>query len=139
MGGQIAFPGLSLYHATKWGIEGFFEAVRQEAAPFGVEVTLVQPGGARTDFAGRSMGVAEPIDAYDAVLAPLRSAVGTGGDYAVGDPAKMVAAIIESADRSPAPRRLALGSDAFQLMSSALTERLAELNSGRELALSTDF
>jgi len=49
-GGQAAFPGGSMYHATKWGIEGFAEAVAQEVAPFGIDVTIVESGGARTEF-----------------------------------------------------------------------------------------
>ena len=49
-GGQIAYPGFSLYHATKWGIEGFVEAVAQEVAPFGIDFLLVEPGPTATDF-----------------------------------------------------------------------------------------
>ena len=58
-GGQVAFPGNSLYHATKWGIEGFCESVAQEVAPFGIGVTIVEPGGARTEFRYGSAQVAE--------------------------------------------------------------------------------
>jgi len=64
-GGQVAFPGNSMYHATKWGIEGFTEAVAQEVAPFGIGVTIVEPGGARTEFRYRSAQVADPLAAYD--------------------------------------------------------------------------
>jgi NAD(P)-dependent dehydrogenase (short-subunit alcohol dehydrogenase family) len=63
MGGQIATPGGSLYHASRWGVEGFFEALIPEVASFGVEVTLVEPGIARTDFGG-SLGVASALAAY---------------------------------------------------------------------------
>jgi NAD(P)-dependent dehydrogenase (short-subunit alcohol dehydrogenase family) len=55
-GGQIAYPGFSLYHATKWGIEGFVEAVSQEAAPFSIEFTIIEPGPTATDFGRISMG-----------------------------------------------------------------------------------
>ncbi|GII05563.1 hypothetical protein Pta02_75710 [Planobispora takensis] len=64
-GGQVAFPGNSLYHATKWGIEGFAEAVAQEVAPFGIGVTIVEPGGARTEFRYGSAQVADLMPAYD--------------------------------------------------------------------------
>ena len=60
-GGQVAFPGNSLYHATKWGIEGFCESVAQEVAQFGVGVTIVEPGGARTEFRYGSAQVADPL------------------------------------------------------------------------------
>ena len=53
-GGQIAYPGFSLYHATKWGIEGFVEAVSQEVAPFNIEFTIIEPGPTATDF-GKSL------------------------------------------------------------------------------------
>jgi NAD(P)-dependent dehydrogenase (short-subunit alcohol dehydrogenase family) len=66
-GGQVAFPGNSMYHATKWGIEGFAESVAQEVVPFGIGVTIVEPGGARTEFrygsarvADRETGIATP-------------------------------------------------------------------------------
>ena len=60
-GGQVAFPGNSLYHATKWGLEGFAESVAQEVAPFGIGVTIVEPGGARTEFRYGSAQVADPL------------------------------------------------------------------------------
>jgi NAD(P)-dependent dehydrogenase (short-subunit alcohol dehydrogenase family) len=50
MGGQIAFPSFSLYHVTKWGIEGFFDALAAEVAPFGIRTTLIEPGMVRTGF-----------------------------------------------------------------------------------------
>jgi NAD(P)-dependent dehydrogenase (short-subunit alcohol dehydrogenase family) len=65
-GGQVAFPGGSLYHASKRGIEGFLDAVAQEVAVFGIGCTLVEPGGARTDFRTRSARVAPMLEAYNA-------------------------------------------------------------------------
>jgi len=63
--GQVAFPGNSLYHATKWGIEGFAESVAQEVAPFGIGMTIVEPGGARTEFRYGSAQIASPLPDYD--------------------------------------------------------------------------
>ena len=54
-GGQIAYPCFSLYHATKWGIEGFIESVVQEVAPFGIDFIIVEPGPTGTNF-GTSPG-----------------------------------------------------------------------------------
>jgi short-subunit dehydrogenase len=54
MGGQIAFPGMSLYHASKWAVEGFYEALAQELEPFGIRTTLVEPGMARSNFSTSS-------------------------------------------------------------------------------------
>ena len=64
-GGQVAFPGNSLYHASKWGIEGFVESVAQEVASFGIGMTIVEPGGARTEFRYGSAQVAKLTPIYD--------------------------------------------------------------------------
>lgn len=64
-GGQVAFAGNSLYHATKWGIEGFVESVAQEVASFGIGMTIVEPGGARTEFRYGSAQVASLMSEYD--------------------------------------------------------------------------
>jgi NAD(P)-dependent dehydrogenase (short-subunit alcohol dehydrogenase family) len=141
MGGQIAFPGMSIYHTTKWAIEGFFESTAQDIAPFNIQITLVEPGGARTGFFASNSAV------YGAALAeyantPAGAARGriAGGAYLPpGDPAKMVRAIIASIDEEKAPKRLVLGSDAYTMIHEALTERLAALEAQKSLAFSTDF
>ena len=63
--GQVALPGISMYHATKWGIEGFVESVAQEVAVFGISMTLIEPGGARTEFRYGSAQVAALMPIYD--------------------------------------------------------------------------
>jgi NAD(P)-dependent dehydrogenase (short-subunit alcohol dehydrogenase family) len=139
MGGQVAFPGGSLYHASKWGIEGFLDAVTQEVAVFGIGCTLVEPGGARTDFRRRSARVATPLDAYDASPSRMvNRVIADPTQQSPGDPVKMVAAMIASVDQEPAPRRIALGSDAYQVMRTQLSARLETLEGQRELACSTD-
>ncbi len=141
MGGQFGSPGGSLYHASKWGVEGFFESILAEVAPFGVEITLVEPGGARTGF-GRAMGVAAALDAYaETPVGTMRSYIDSASDLtgaAPGDPAKIVDAILASVDVTPAPLRLTLGSDAYRLVHGVLTDRLGQLEAARDLALSTD-
>jgi NAD(P)-dependent dehydrogenase (short-subunit alcohol dehydrogenase family) len=141
MGGQIAYPGLSLYHTTKWAIEGFFESVAQEIAPFNIEVTLIEPGSARTGFfGGGNLVVAPTLEAYaDTPAAGLRRRRAAGELQTPGDPVKMVKAMIASVHQSPAPKRLALGSDAYEMIRAALTERLAALEAQKDIALSTDF
>lgn len=141
MGGQIVTPGGSLYHATKWGVEGFFEAIMPELAPFGIEITLVEPGIARTGF-GRSLSIAPALEVYAGTpVGAVREYIAASDDLtasAPGDPQKMAAAIIASTDVRPAPRRLTLGSDAFDLVQTALRGRIEELEAARELAFSTD-
>lgn len=136
-GGQAAGPGGSLYHAGKWGIEGFMESTAKDVAPFGIGVTIVEPGGARTEFRHGSMRLSRPMDAYDDSPAAMVRGV-KEMPSPIGDPARMAAVIIASVDRNPAPRRIALGSDAYGHIHTALTERLAELEQQKDLALSTD-
>lgn len=132
-GGQIAYPNFSVYHATKWGIEGFVEAAAQEVAPFGITFTLVEPGPTKTDFA-RGLVRAEPTDVYDATPAGhVRRAIDSGDFELTGDPMKMSDAILDVAQKSPAPRRLALGSGSYASIRQALTERLAELDAQKDI------
>ena len=67
IGGIVAFPNIGLYHASKWGLEGFTEALAQEVASFGINVTLVEPGGFATDWGGSSAKRAEELPAYAAM------------------------------------------------------------------------
>lgn len=140
VGGQAAFPGGSLYHASKWGIEGFIDALAQEVAPFGIECTLVEPGGARTDFRFRSARLSTKLEAYD--VSPARKVHCLLSDLAnlsPGDPAKMVDMMIASVERTPAPKRLVLGSDAYKAMHAQLLGRLAELEAQASSACLTDL
>ncbi len=137
-GGQITYPGFSLYHASKWGMEGFVESVAQEVAPFGIAFTLVEPGPARTEF-GQGLVSPPAMAEYDDTPAGgVRRAVAERSFPIHGDPAKMVRAMIDCADAAEAPRRLLLGRDAFDRVRAALVERLAVLDRQREVALSTE-
>ena len=139
-GGQVAFAGNSLYHASKWGIEGFCESVAHEVAPFGIGVTIVEPGGARTEFRYGSAQVATLMPEYDgnpahAFLRMLDPANG----LAPGDPARIAARIIESVEVEPAPLRVVLGSQALQSTIDTLARRIEGFEAQRDLAASTDF
>ena len=139
-GGQVAFAGNSLYHATKWGIEGFVESVAQEVAPFGIGMTIVEPGGARTDFRYGSAQVAAPMPEYDGnpAHAFVRMLDPEKG-LAPGDPARMAARIIESVDVESAPLRMVLGAQALEGTLATLRARIAGFEAQRELAASTDY
>ena len=139
-GGQVAFPGNSMYHATKWGIEGFVESVAQEVASFGIGMTIIEPGGARTEFRYGSAQVAELMPIYDETPAHsfLRMLDPKNG-LAPGDPARMAARIIESVNVEPAPLRMVLGSQALEGTLTTLRKRIADFETQKELAASTDF
>lgn len=139
-GGQVAFAGNSLYHATKWGIEGFVESVAQEVSAFGIGMTLVEPGGARTEFRYGSARVAPLMAIYDNTPAhAFTRMLDPKNDLAPGDPARMAARIIESVDREPAPLRMVLGSQALSSTLQTLRARLADFETQTERAASTDF
>lgn len=139
-GGQVAFPGNSMYHATKWGIEGFVEAVAQEVSSLGIGMTIVEPGGARTEFRHGSAQVAKLMPIYDDT--PAHSFVkmlDPKNGQAPGDPARMASRIIESVDVNPAPLRLVLGSEALENTIKTLKKRIVGFDAQTALAASTDF
>jgi NAD(P)-dependent dehydrogenase (short-subunit alcohol dehydrogenase family) len=140
-GGQATHPGASLYHASKWGLEGFFDSLASEVATFGIGVTIVEPGGARTAFrktAAAQMGAVD--DAFkDTPIGGMRQYLSNPSILPGGDPVKMVKVMIESADQTPAPKRIVLGTDSYTMIQKALTERLAAVEEQKELASSTDF
>lgn len=138
-GGQLAYPNFSLYHASKWGIEGFVESVAQEVAPFGIAFTLVEPGPTKTNFGGGLVSPA-PMAVYDGTPAGAIRRALANGDFAVtGDAAKMARAMADSADQHPAPRRLALGSSTYASIGNALRERLAVLEAHKATTFATDI
>ena len=139
-GGQVSFPGFSAYHATKWGIEGFVESVTQEVASFGIGMTLVEPGGARTEFRYGSAQVAELMPIYDET--PAHSFVrmlDPKNGLPPGDAARMAARNNESVDVEPAPLRMVLGAQALESTLTTLRKRIASFEAQTELAASTDF
>ncbi len=137
-GGQVAYAANSMYHATKFGIEGFCEAVAQEVAQFNIGVTIVEPGGARTEFRYGSAQVAELMPEYASCHGFLDMLDASQG-LAPGDPARMAARIIESVEAEPAPLRMVLGKRALSETLRATRERLAAFEGMEQLAASADF
>lgn len=137
-GGQIAYPSFSLYHATKWGIEGFVESVAKEVAPFGIDFLIAEPGPTATNFA-EGIDRTQPMPCYeDTPAGEVRRALASG-DFAIkGDAVKTVDAMIAAADSDVPPFRLALGSTAYASISQALAERLRQLEAQKAVTLSVD-
>ncbi len=138
-GGRITYPAFSLYHATKWGIEGFVEAVAKETAPFGIGFTLVEPGPtAGTDFL-KGLVRTKPMAEYEAGPAgEVRRAVQDGGFEIRGDVDRTVDAMIACADAAAPPLRLTLGSTAYVAIRQTLSEQLQALDAQKDLAVSVD-
>lgn len=138
--GQATAPGMAVYGATKWGVEGFFEALAAEVKGFGIGVTIVEPGTIRTDFTGRSRDMTRPSPAYEGTpAAVLRDNLEAGKVPYRVDLAKATEAIIDAATATVAPLRLALGSDSYRLIRGRLSARLTSLDRQKDLALSTDL
>jgi NAD(P)-dependent dehydrogenase (short-subunit alcohol dehydrogenase family) len=137
-GGQIAYPNFSIYHAAKWGIEGFVESVAKEVAPFGIDFLIVEPGPTATNF-GAGLEHAPQMTLYDATPAGgIRRGLIDGSFAVKGDAAKTVDAMIVAADADRCPLRLTLGSTAYASISRALADRLQSLEAQRNIALSAD-
>jgi NAD(P)-dependent dehydrogenase (short-subunit alcohol dehydrogenase family) len=137
-GGQIAYPNFSLYHATKWGIEGFVESVAKEVAPFGIDFMLVEPGPTSTQF-GAGLDHAAPMPEYDDTPAgEVRRAIASNSFTIRGDAGRTVAAMIAAADSAHPPLRLTLGGTAYDSIRAALAERLRMLEAQKDIALSAD-
>jgi len=135
MGGQIAFPAFSLYHVTKWGIEGFYESLAQEVEPFGIRTILVEPGVVRTGFFDASERVppSAPYRGGPADRPPMTTA------DMVDSQERTVAAMIRAGDSDDPPRRLVLGSDSWQSITDALRTRLDDAIAQRANAATADL
>jgi NAD(P)-dependent dehydrogenase (short-subunit alcohol dehydrogenase family) len=137
-GGQVTYPGFSIYHASKWGIEGFIETVAQEIAPFGVGMTIVEPGPTRTQFSANAVR-ADAMQEYAATpVGQIRQALATGSFAVRSDGERCADAIIASAEAAQPARRLILGSVAYNNIERTLTDRLDAVRRQRSLAFRVD-
>ncbi|MEU5216900.1 oxidoreductase [Streptomyces sp. NPDC020807] len=139
VGGFATAPAVGLYGASKFAVEGITEALHGELAPVGVRVTIVEPGGFRTDFlSGTSMRV-EPasIPDYEAGAGPVRAALAGNDGRQPGDPAKAAKAVVDVTEAAEPPLRLQLGADAVDRVEAKLDLVRRELDQWRDVALST--
>jgi NAD(P)-dependent dehydrogenase (short-subunit alcohol dehydrogenase family) len=139
IGGRLATPGLSAYQAAKWAVGGFSEVLAKEVAPLGIAVTVLEPGGMRTDWAGSSMRVApisEPYRPTVGAMAALHDGIGSGS--ALGDPAKVAQVVLDVAAMDEPPLRLILGSEAYAYATAAARARAESDAAWRPVTVSTD-
>ncbi|WP_413756057.1 oxidoreductase [Streptomyces sp. MMBL 11-3] len=139
-GGLAAFPATGYYHATKFALEGLSESLAAEVAPLGITVTLAEPGGLRTQWAGSSMRQsALRLEDYEQTAGARRtSTLGVSGRQP-GDPARAAAAIAAAVDAEEPPLRLLLGSDALGGARSRLQRLAREIDANESLTVSADF
>jgi len=138
IGGQRGVPLFSIYCASKWAVEGFTEAVSHEVKPeWGIKFTLIEPGGFRTDWAGRSMQFPEKRHpAYDHLDA--KAVMGKRHGTQIGDPVKGAKAMYELAILKDPPLRVVLGSDAYQAINKKIKDYAENYKKYEEISNSTD-
>ncbi|MFZ4835162.1 oxidoreductase [Rouxiella sp. Mn2063] len=140
MGGIITMAGLGIYHGSKFALEGISESLAKEVKGLGIHVTAVEPGGFRTDWAGRSMTRAERrIGDYDEVFEPLRKRRQEASGKQLGDPIKAAQAMLKLIACDNPPMHLLLGSDAIKLVSDKLALLRQEFSEWDDVSRSTDF
>ena len=139
LGGRLATPGLSAYQSAKWAVGGFSEVLAKEVGPLGIKVTVVEPGGIRTDWAGSSMRVGAVEPDYQKTVGAMIETRTANADIMRGDPASVAQAILRIASEKRPPLRLLLGSDAVFLASVFSAKRAKEDAEWKELSRSTDF
>jgi len=139
-GGLAAFAGTGYYHATKFALEGLSESLAAEVAPLGISVTIAEPGGLRTQWAGASMRQSSTrLGDYEPTAGKRReSTLGVSG-HQPGDPARAAAAIAAIVDAEVPPLRLLLGSDALVGARTRLDRLRAEIDANESLTTSVDF
>jgi NAD(P)-dependent dehydrogenase (short-subunit alcohol dehydrogenase family) len=139
IGGRFASPGLTGYQAAKFAVEGFSEALAQELAPIGIKLTIVEPGGFRTDWAGASMAYATPIADYDASVGAIRRLISSSSGLGRGNPHKAAIAVREIAALPEPPLRIVLGTDGLLLLRNVYERELQGLKQWETLSASTDY
>lgn len=118
MGGRITFPLMSLYHSTKWAVEGFSESLSYELTEQGIQVKIIEPGGVDTDFSGRSMVFAsrDDLNVYDATVNKMVEARKNAGSTGRSTAQQLAEAIYEAATDGKNQLRYLIGGDAEQLV-----------------------
>ncbi|WBO23295.1 oxidoreductase [Sphingomonas abietis] len=140
VGGLIGFASSGYYSATKHAIEGWSDALKLEVSPLGIQVTCVEPGPFRTDWAGRSLEQTQSHIPDYAETAAKRMADTSGYSGAQpGDPVRAAQTMIDIALKPDAPRHLVLGKFGYEAVTKRMTERLAEIEGLRAVSLAADF
>ena len=134
IGGITAFPNVGIYHASKWALEGFSQALAQEVADFGVHVTLIEPGGFDTDWAGSSARRAPELPDY-ADAHRKSQAQRASRNAKPGDPQASAAALLKVVDASPPPLRVFFGEVPLGLAKADYESRLANWEKWQPVAV----
>jgi NAD(P)-dependent dehydrogenase (short-subunit alcohol dehydrogenase family) len=138
--GLVGWPSLGIYSGTKFALEGISETLAMELAGLGVHLTLIEPGGLRTDFATRSRARTQrTLGDYDATVGACMRLLDEHAGHEAGDPRKAAAAILRVADAPNPPLRLLLGADALGYARAGLAQRRDEIEAWADLSDSIGF
>jgi NAD(P)-dependent dehydrogenase (short-subunit alcohol dehydrogenase family) len=138
VGGRLATPGLSAYQAAKWAVGGFSEVLAREVGPLGIKVTVLEPGGMQTDWAGSSMHIPPISEPYQPTVGAMAAMHGDLAAGALGDPAKVAQVVLRVAALPDPPLRLILGSEAYAYATAAARARAESDAAWHDLTVSTD-
>ncbi len=140
MGGLMTFPGVGVYNASKFALEGINEALASEVRQFGIKVTAIEPGAFRTDWAGRSMKrTGRTIGDYAPLLEPISASRAARSGKQPGNPARAALAMIKVVELEHPPVHLLLGTDAVKFVREKIATLTKEIDDWESLSLSTDF
>jgi NAD(P)-dependent dehydrogenase (short-subunit alcohol dehydrogenase family) len=140
VGGRLAIAGNTPYHAAKWAVGGFSDALAMEVAPFGIKICTLEPGGIRTNWARRAgQNAPELLPAYEASVGAILKLLRSLEGRSEGDPRKIANLIVQLANSDDVPLRLILGKDAEKRVRRAEADRASEAEKWRHLTLSTVF
>ncbi|WIX98620.1 SDR family NAD(P)-dependent oxidoreductase [Amycolatopsis mongoliensis] len=138
VGGRVGSPGMTAYQSAKWAVGGFSEALAAEVAPLGIRITVLEPGGMRTDWAGASMATPPISEPYEATVGASARAMADFEQHANGDPRKVADLVLTVAGLDEPPLRLLAGSDAYEFGREAWQHRLDTDAKWAHLSRSTD-
>lgn len=122
IGGRLASPGLTAYQSAKWAVGGFSLGLAQEVAPLGIKVTVIEPGGMRTDWAGSSMTIPPISEPYQQTVGAFAKMLREYTGKEPTDPSKVAKVMLEVADMAAPPLRLLIGTDAVTYVGAAAKE-----------------
>jgi NAD(P)-dependent dehydrogenase (short-subunit alcohol dehydrogenase family) len=133
---RLSGPGLTAYQAAKWAVAGFSSGLAQEIAPFGVKVTVLEPGAMRTDWAGSSMTIPRPSTPYEPTIGAFAELLRAASGHEPTNTRRVAQVVRDLAGRDDAPLRLLLGTDAVPMAQQAAQELAANDEAWREVSLS---
>ena len=138
LGGRVGSPGMTSYQSAKWAVGGFSEALAAEVAPLGIKITVVEPGGMRTDWAGASMTTPQISQPYQATVGKSARAMAGFENVANSDPRKVAQLVLTIAELDEPPLRILAGSDAYEYGRQAWRHRVETDAKWEHLSRSTD-